>query len=425
MTRLIGLRIVSTALLLCALTLMTQFAHAQDYTVLYSFTGTGSGEYPRDNWSLVIDSKGDVYGTTPYTTERRQGRGTVFRLYSTGQLSTLDRFSGNDPDGKEPVGGLTADKAGDLYGTTAAGGESGWGTIFELTPPKPGHSGWTETVLHSFWRGSDGAGPSQTLTMDGIGDLYGSTGYGEQGGGTVFKLSKSGVFTVLHYFSSGGAEGDGPGSLVLDPVGNIYGITGVGGINSCNGERGCGVVFKLTPKGQETVLYSFTGGTDGGVPFGLVLNVGQRALYGVTDLGGDLSCSLPLSQGGCGVIFRLDATGETVLHSFTGGSDGGFPTVVIGDGAGNLYGSTSAGGDLSCDPTLGYGCGVLFKLDTEGNYSVLYTFGPADFPSGTGGVAGLALDKDGDLYGVTAYGGDFSCSSSGCGTVFKLTHASR
>jgi uncharacterized repeat protein (TIGR03803 family) len=287
MTRLIGLRIVSAVSLLCAATWMTQSADAQTYSVLYSFTGAGNGEYPRDNWSLLIDSKDDVYGTTPYTTEPRQGRGTVFRLSSAGQLSLLDKFNSNDPDGKEPYGGLTADKTGDLYGTTSAGGQNGWGTIFELTPPKPGHSGWTETILHSFERGFDGAGPSQTLAMDGMGNLYGSAGYGEQGGGTVFKLSKSGVFAVLHYFSNGtdGTDGDGPGGLVLDPTGNIYGITGVGGINSCNGERGCGVVFELTPNGQETVLYSFAGGTDGGLPVGLILNVGQELYTALPCLG--------------------------------------------------------------------------------------------------------------------------------------------
>jgi uncharacterized repeat protein (TIGR03803 family) len=120
MTRLIGLRIVTAVSLLCAIAWMTQFARAQTYTVLYSFSGAGNGEYPRDNWSLLIDSKGDVYGTTPYTTEPRQGSGTVFRLSSTGQLSLLDRFSSNRPDGKEPFGGLTVDNAGDLYGTTTA-----------------------------------------------------------------------------------------------------------------------------------------------------------------------------------------------------------------------------------------------------------------------------------------------------------------
>lgn len=423
MARFIGLKIVTAVSLFCAVTSMTRFAHAQTFTILHSFSGAGDGEYPSDNWSLLIDPKGNVYGTTPYTTEPRQGRGTVFRLSSAGQLSILDKFSSNDPDGKEPFAGLTADKAGNLYGTTWAGGARGWGTIFGLTPPKPGQSGWTETVLHSFNRGSDGTDAGQ-LTIDNMGNLYGSADNGQQGGGTVFKLSKSGVFRVLHYFS-GGSEGDGPGGLVLDPIGNIYGVTGVGGINSCNGGKGCGIVFKLTPNGQETVLYSFTGGSDGGVPSSpLILNASQRALYGITGLGGDLSCGLSPSQG-CGVIFRLDATGETVLYSFTGASDGGYPTTVISDKAGNLYGSTIGGGDFSCDPTLGVGCGVLFKLDTEGNYSVIYTFSAADFPSGTGGVAGLGLDNQGDLYGVTAYGGDFSCNSSGCGTVFKFSNASR
>jgi uncharacterized repeat protein (TIGR03803 family) len=392
--------------------LMMGTSPGQTFTTLYSFTGTTDGEYPFDNGSLVVDSKGDLYGTTVYTAQEK-GRGKVFRLSQAGQESVLDDFGSNNPDGKEPFGGLIADRAGNLYGTTWAGGVYGWGTVFELSPPRPGHSGWTETLLHSFEKYSDGAELNGPLIMDAAGNLYGAAVEGgHNNGGTVFRLNTQGNFVVLHNFGNG-PNGEVPGGLALDPAGNVYGSTGEGGIQSCNGGSGCGVVFRLSPTGHESVLHTFTGGTDGGVPGPvLILDVPQRALYGIAAAGGEFDC---------GVIFKLDATGETVLYSFMCGADGNLPDALIRDAAGNLYGAAAEGGDLSCNAPDG--CGVLFKLDAANNYTVLYTFSPTngDSPACCGG---LVLDGAGNLYGVTKNGGDLDCDPGGCGTVFELAGAS-
>lgn len=391
-------------------------ASAQTFTTLYAFTGTANGEYPSEIGSLAVGTNGDIYGTAPYNTEPFKGRGIVFRVTPSGQETVIDNFSSNSPDGKEPFAGLIADKARNLYGTTWAGGAYGWGTAFKLTPPNPGFKKWTETVLHSFDKFSDGGELNQPLVMDAKGNIYGSTiEGGREGGGTVFKLDRMGDFSVLRNFGSG-PDGEVPTGLVVDPAGNLYGMTGEGGIQSCNGGSGCGVVFKLSPSGQETVLHTFTGGSDGGVPGSpLVLDLSQQALFGVTVGGGEF---------GCGVVFKLDVTGETVLYAFTCGADGESPEEIVRDAAGNLYGSTTQGGDLSCN-TGSNGCGVLFKIDAANNFTVLYTFGAADFPIGPGLVGGLNIDGAGNLYGTTRYGGDFSCNAAGCGTVWKLSNASR
>ena len=396
-------------------------AWAQTLNTVYVFTGTGKGEYPADAGTLVVSPNGDLYGTAQWDAEPGKGRGTVFRVTPSGQQTVIDYFS-NNPDGKRPFAGLIADKTGNLYGTTWAGGAYGGGIVFKLTPPKPGLTKWTETILYSFQPFSRGLGLTTPLLMDAAGNLYGSAppGAGQGGGGIVFKLDTKGNFTVLHEFDTE-AEGEGPGGLVIDPLGNLYGIAG-GGLKSCNDGAGCGVVFKLSPSGQETVLYTFTGGSDGAIPSSLILDAAGKTLYGTTLAGGNLSCSVPLTHG-CGVVFELDVSGETVLHSFDG-TDGLSPYELRRDAAGNLYGATTQGGDPSC--VANSGCGVLFKLDTANNFSVLYAFGPVNNNgSSPGCCGGLALDSSGNLFGVTEYGGDVSCNPMGCGTMFELTPAKR
>jgi uncharacterized repeat protein (TIGR03803 family) len=278
---------------------------------------------------------------------------------------------------------------------------------------------WNETVLHAFTENPDGAEPKAGLIHDSQGNLYGTT---QEGGnsdnGAVFKVDTSGNLTILYSFT-GYADGSQPfAGLVQDAQGNLYGTTASGGnLTYCKG-NGCGLVFKLDTSGNETVLYSFTGGLDGGQPMAGLVRDAAGSLYGTTTLGGNTGCQ---DNAGCGVVFKLDTSGnETVLHTFTGGADGATPYQggLIRDKAGNLYGVTFWGGDLSkC--AFGPGCGVVFKLDTSGNESVLYTFeGETDgaVPQGP-----LARDSDGNLYGVTAQGGNLtSCDGHGCGLVFKL-----
>jgi uncharacterized repeat protein (TIGR03803 family) len=221
------------------------------------------------------------------------------------------------------------------------------------------------------------------------------------------------TFTVLYSFT-GGADGGSPyAGLIRDSAGNLYGTT-LGG-----GACGNGTVFMLNKTGKETVLYSFTGGADGAGPFAGLVRDAAGNLYSTTIDGGSSSAC----QGhACGVVFKLDESGnETVLYSFNGGADGEYPYAgLVRDAKGDLYGTTAFGGGGGC-PNYFSGCGTVFKLDATGEETVLYSF------TGTGGdgaypYAGLVLDAAGNLYGTTAQGGTYACNygENGCGTVFKL-----
>ena len=183
-----------------------------------------------------------------------------------------------------------------------------------------------------------------------------------------------------------------------------------------NDANGCGVVFKLDTTGKETVLYTFTGGTDGGLPMAGLVRDSAGNLYGTTYYGGDLSC-YPYQPYGCGVVFQVDTTGhESVLYTFTNGADGGFPYAgLIRDAAGNFYGTTMWGGT--------HGAGVVFELDTTGHETVLYTFcAKTNCTDGGNPVARLIRDAAGNFYGTTEQGGGICKEQFGnCGVVFKLT----
>jgi uncharacterized repeat protein (TIGR03803 family) len=211
------------------------------------------------------------------------------------------------------------------------------------------------TVLYSF-TGPYVAYPS-SLILDAAGDLYGTTDYGSASGtGTVFKLDSTGKETVLYTFTGTDVF---PSNLILDASGNLYGTTYAGGSNGCSGNFGCGTVFKLDPTGTETVLYSFTGAADGAYPVAGLTMDSAGNLYGTTNEGGGTGCN----GGGCGVVFRLDTSGdETVLHSFTGAADGAYPHAsLVRDAAGDLYGSTVGGGFKGAGCGSG-GCGTIFKI---------------------------------------------------------------
>jgi len=193
--------------------------------------------------------------------------------------------------------------------------------------------------------------------------------YVRYSGGVLFKLDTASQYKVLHSFT-GGADGGQPNAVIRDPAGNLYGTTYAGGLTGgCGASPGCGVVFKLDPAGRAKVLYSFTGGTDGGNPGAGVIRDSAGNLYGSTSGGGDHTA--PCTYG-CGVVFKLDPAGqETVLYSFTDGADGGFPQAgVIRDSTGNLYGTTYYGGSAG-----GFsGGGVVYKVEPAGQETVLYTF---------------------------------------------------
>jgi len=276
-------------------------------TVLHKFTGQPDGFFPEA--LLAEDPAGNLYGTA--YVGGSYGVGAVFKIDSSGKEKILYSFTGGS-DGCYPYPGVILDATGNLYGVALEGGDgfcnSGYGVVFEV------NAAGSATVLHTFG-GSDGANPSSALLFDSKGNLYGTTAYGgsssgcgDSGCGTVFELSpeSGGGWSekVLYSFCSvtNCTDGERPlrGPLVRDSVGNLYGTTVFGGnINLCNGS--CGVVFKLDTAGKETVLHTFTGGSDGAVPFaGLVMD-GQGGLYGTAEEGG-ATCYGSYT---CGVVFKI------------------------------------------------------------------------------------------------------------------------
>jgi uncharacterized repeat protein (TIGR03803 family) len=342
----------------------------------------------------------------------------------------LHTFAGFPTDGDTPSAGLLRDAAGNLYGTTVNGGAHGSGVVFKLSP-----SG-NETVLYSFTGGADGGYPSAGLLRDAAGNLYGTTVLGGPGGsGVVFKLSPTGTETVLYSFTggNGGTDGGFPtAGLLRDAAGNLYGTTFYGGSGNCLDPfvliGGCGVVFKLSAMGTETVLYSFAGPPDGQYPVAGLIPDAAGNLYGTTEFGGVYNgyCEKPNPHNAytCGVVFKLSPSGtETVLHTFAGyPTDGGNPYAgLLRDAAGNLYGTTLNGG--------ADGSGVVFKLSPTGTETLLHTF---TGPDGARPSAGLIKDTLGNLYGTTIGGGAHGqgvvfelirCSSAPSGYEFKVLHS--
>jgi len=369
-------------------------AHAQTFTVLYTFTETTQGEQP--DAGLIADNAGNLYGTTQYG-GTAGGFGTIFRLDTSGNETVLYSFSGT-PDGEDPYAGLVADRAGNLYGSTLYGGTNGgFGALFRLS--KTGKL----TLLHSFASDPDGADPYGTFVADQQGNGYGTTRFGGAGGGygTVFKLSPNGKLTLVHSFS-GTPDGEDPeAGLIIDNAGNVYGTTVYGGTAG-----GFGTVFKVNHNsGALTLLHSFAGTPDGENPYaGLAVDSAGNG-YGTTKYGG--------TAGGYGTVFKIDRTGKfSLLHSFAGNPDGVNPMgPVTVDRHGNVYGTTYYGGM--------YGYGSVFKIDTTGTLTILHNFDYA--PDGANPTGGLLLDSAGNLYGTTGQGGDPDCGFFGCGTVFKIT----
>lgn len=382
-------------------------AYGRGYSVLYQFQGGTDGEGPVGR--LIIDKQGNLYGTTQYGGSNQScdgytGCGTVFKLAPDGTKTVLYAFTGG-ADGAFPRAGLTRDAAGNLFGTAAYGGgggcDYGCGTVFRLAPDG------TFMVLHAFTDSGDGGNPFGGLVKAGRGHYYG-TASDESGHcycGTVFRASNSGGFKALYAFTGGNDGGVPLGTLIEDAAENLYGVTLSGGLYEW------GTVYTLAPDGTETVLHAFTDGGDGAWPVGGLITDDMGNFYGTTDAGGD-SCGQ--NDWGCGTLFRLTPDGTfSVLYTFTGGNDGALPNgPLIVDAKGDFYGTTSQGGQ--CGNNLG-GCGTIFKLAPDGTLQVLHTFAGAN--DGSYPAAGLLKGGDGYLYGTTSEGGVGSCS---CGTVFRI-----
>lgn len=400
-------------LALCT-SLICNASNAATFSVLHVFQGS-DGDLPIA--ALTIDKSGNLWGTA--SGGPRRSTGVVFELSLDGREQVLHRFAGRH-DGLSPESSsLILDGSGNLLGTTITGGKAigaTHGTIFSIAPDG------TENLLYIFHGKRDGHYPRAGLTADKLGNLYGTTPTGgarggcpvsDDGCGTVFRLSADGQETILHRFV--GADGAIPvgGALLLDDLGNLYGTAYYGGRYDNCIAGGCGTVFKISPDGDTTVLYEFKGGADGSGPQGSLISDGAGNLYGTTYYGGRGAC-----DGGCGTLFKLAPDGtETVLHTFRGRNDGKFPIAgLIRDAAGNLYGTAFAAGDAQCHG--GYGCGTVFELVSNGAFEVLHTFVGTD---GANPVGTLVADGVGNLYGTTENGGGAGCGGGGCGTVFKLT----
>ncbi len=256
---------------------------------------------------------------------------------------------------------------------------------------------------------TDGTTVDSYLIQGRDGNFYGTSNNGGAGGyGTVFKVTPSGTLTTLYTFCSQTNCADGfypSGGLSLGTDGNLYGTAQNGGAS------GMGVVFKITPGGRYTLLHSFSGSDGSGPDAGLVL-ASDRNFYGTTGSGGSGGC--------CGTLFKISAAGAlTTLHSFYGG-DGSGPSAPLTQGSdGSLYGTTVAGGAYSSYDCPG-GCGTIFKVTTGGTFTLLHSF---DFSDGNRIFAPLAQDNNGAFYGTASEGGDvgFYGCSVGCGTVFKIS----
>jgi uncharacterized repeat protein (TIGR03803 family) len=254
-------------------------------TTIYGFTGGADGGTPRYG-DLIFDTSGNMYGTASVGGDSN-GNGVVFEATRSGQNWTEQPIYtfGGSPDGSHPFNGLVFDNAGNLYGTTTAGGASGNGTVFELAPAG---GGWSEQIIYNFTGGSDGGFPVAGLIFDSAGNLYGATATGGSGGGgTVFELTPSGSswnFNLLQSFT--GAAQCGPwASLNFDSQGNLWGTT------LCDGANADGNVFELTPAGggnwTYASVYDFTGGNDGSQPYAKPVFDASGNLYGTASIAGE------------------------------------------------------------------------------------------------------------------------------------------
>ncbi len=398
---LVGLAAACALLSLGAQPASATNTNAATTKVIYGFPGDAGGEYP--DTDLVVDSAGSLYGTTVLGGTGSTGTVFVLKRHNGGwQHKVLYSFTGG-ADGGQPYGGVTLDAHGHLFGTTVVGGsfsgcpEDGCGVVYELSKSS---GQWVETPIHDFV-GTDGSGPGAGLTIGPRGDLFGMTPTGGANGlGVIYRLHHqrdgSWKFTVIHDFT-GGADGatGSSGRLLPDDSGNLYGVATVGGAN------GKGVAFELSPKRSGgwrlTPLYAFNGQPDAGLPYGALSFGPDGALYGTTYYDGEF---------GLGSVYRLALVGgvwtEEVLYSFVGGTDGSSSiSNVLFDQAGNLYGTTSEGGDPTC------GCGVIFELSPGpgGTWSESIVHSFAGAPDGASAYNGMIAASNGVFYGATVHGG--------------------
>jgi len=425
---------LSTILLACSA------AVGQSEIVLHAFGALPDGSNPRGG--LIADSAGRLYGLT--YNGGHQNLGVVYEIVPPSTKGgawteyVLYSLAGLTDSLTDSYDTLALGSHGELYATTFYSGTLGYGSVAQVVPPAKRNGKWTGSMIYSFTGGTDGAYPEGGVVFDKSGALYGTTIQGgnrglcdHSGCGTVFQLvppvSSGGAWTENTLYTFSGFDGNGsPGQLLWDRAGNLYGISEVGGAYAH------GNVFELSPPAVQggswslADLYDFTGGADGNGPVGSLVWDPAGNLYGMTVAGGDLSAC---SGGGCGTVFQLSppatqggSWSETALYSFTGQSNGYLPLGgVIRDGSGNLYGTTYFGGDPLCDESGSTGCGVVFKLAPPAVSGGTWT--ETTLHSFLGGTDG-ADPSSGVTFGKgnALYGTTFlGGSSAEYGTVFEVT----
>jgi uncharacterized repeat protein (TIGR03803 family) len=412
-----------SALLIAATFGLTTTSFAATYKILYTFSGYSDGALPEG--TLIFDGQGNLYGTT--TAGGTYQGGTVFELTpeSDGTWTKTVLYNFNGPgDGNSPLGGLLMDRHGNLYGTAQEAGITnancsiGCGTAFALLK---GTEGYTYKVLHSFHGMPDGALPSGPLVADAAGNLYGTTVSGGvndvcfEGCGTVFQLQRTAdgwKEQVIHTFTNLFSDGAYPaGTLAIDSAGALYGSSIVGGLT------GYGTVFAMRAGAAgtwtENILYNFCsddGCADGNAAAGGV-TLANGGLAGTAQYGGS-------APGDYGSFFILTPSSEHWSIDFFNfdTTDGAAPISPLLYFAGNFYGVTEQGGNQNDACNLSLGDGVVFEVaeqDGAFNETMLHTFSGSD---GCGPIGGLVADKNGNLFGTTAFGG-----SSNDGVVFEIT----
>jgi uncharacterized repeat protein (TIGR03803 family) len=390
---------------------------AQTFTTIYDFCSQPNctdGSLPTAG--LVQGTDGNFYGTTT--------GGTVFKVTPGGALTTLHSFSG--PDGANPMAELVQGNDGNFYGTTLSGGANddpscvfggyiGCGTVFKVTP------GGSFTTIYSFCSQQycfDGANPSSALVRGADGNLYGTSN--GQTGGTFYEITPGGALATLYHFCSqpSCADGEFPRTLVQGSDGNFYGTTYAGGTgNNCtlSGSIGCGTVFKITPQGTLTTLYSFDN-AHGCYPEAGLVEGTDGNFYGTTEGGGAQGyCGYPVPAGG--TVFKITPAGTlTTLYSFcsqTNCTDGSGPHgEMVQATDGNFYGTTNGGGN----PSSGGGYGTIFKISSSGAFTSLYKFcSLANCADGILPYGRLIQAADGNFYGTT-----YEQGTTYAGTIFRL-----
>jgi uncharacterized repeat protein (TIGR03803 family) len=374
---------------------LSQPSESQTYKVIHTFTAKGAdGATPFGG--PVLDRLGNLYGST--YTGGLYGAGSVYELspHGTGwKYTSLYSFTG-EADGDGPAFGALARHNGALYGTTEGGGY--FGVAFKVGPCK---KTCPEKVRHSFGQGTDGQEPVGGVVFDDAGNFYGTTLLGgAYGNGTVYEITPAGVESVIYSFTGGNDAVNPAAGVTLDAKGNLYGTASFGGAN------GVGAVYELSPSASgwtETVLYNFQGLDDGQNPVGGVIVDKAGNIYGGTFDGG---------VNGGGTVYELSPSGGgwtfSTLYSFVGGYGGPYNKLAI-DTKGNLYGATEGEG------AKGYG--LVFKLTpANGNWEFTDLY---DFPNGNKGgqpYGGVAVDKQGNIFGTTNLGG-----KDNQGVIFEIT----